>query len=87
MALTNAISEPTVKVVDGADFHLLDLVLARLLVELLLQVVLGPADILQQLLQLEQLLLQHDSAGSRRRLQLIRCQRSQSVQLVRAAGS
>ena len=75
------------KIVDGANFHLLDLILARLLVELLLQVVPSPANILQKLLQLEQLLLQHDSAGSSSRMQLIRCQQGQSLQLVRAAGS
>ncbi len=62
-ALTDAVSETVVEMLDGACAHLADLVLARLFVELLLQAVLGAVNLQQQLLQLAQLILQRFGGG------------------------
>ena len=62
-ALTDAVSETVVEMLDGARAHLADLVLAGLFVELLLQAVLGAVNLQQQLLQLAQLILQRFGGG------------------------
>ena len=62
-ALTDAVSETVVEMLDGARAHIADLVLAGLFVELLLQAVLRAVNLQQQLLQLAQLILQRFGGG------------------------
>ena len=62
-ALTDAVGETVVEMLDGACAHLADLVLAWLFVELLSQTVLGTVNLQQQLLQFAQLILHRIGAG------------------------
>ena len=77
-ALTDAVSETVVEMLDEARAHLADLVLAWLFVELLLQAVLGAVNLQQQLLQFAQLILQRFGAGGGGCIQVFQRERRES---------
>ncbi len=85
-ALTNAIGQTAVEMLNGTSAHLADLVLAWLFIELFVESVLGAEYLQQLLLQLVQLVLQRSGAGGCRCIQIIQCERRESCKLVGPAG-